>query len=103
MKSLVRKKYARRRFSETANFKDLPLESVAVPVEKDGSIVDVVVKRPAKIEEEVPFDAFTAAKVYDMGIITPINLVNNMTSVDKLEYVQKFESLVDGSMSNNQK
>ena len=98
MKSLVRKKYLRKRFEDTANFKDLPLESVVVPVDKDGSIVEVVVKQKPKPTEEIPYDAFTAEKNFKMGMISPIGLVDNMTSADKLEYVKQFEQSVDISI-----
>lgn len=101
MKSLVRKKYSRKRFSETANFKDLPLDDVAIPVEKGGSVVDVFVKQKSNPVEEIPYNAFTAAKNYEMGKLAPISLVNNMTSADQLEYVKSFESSIDLSIEKS--
>lgn len=99
MRDLLRLKYKRKPFEEAySQGIKCPVPCV-VPVEVDGSVVRVTTTKPyQRPVEEVLYSAFTAARVFELGDVTPIQLFNNMSSAEKLQYVQSFEQLVDDAM-----
>lgn len=99
----LKSRFPRERFVEAFNDGVLPLVRVEAPVEVNGRVRVVSTYVEEQPKEEVPYSAFTAARVYEMGDVTPISLFNNMSSVERLEYVQKFDGMVERSMSNEVK
>ena len=100
MKSILRLKFKRTPFSEVFNENPLGLIRTEVPVEQEGSIVTIVSHVPDKPRPFVPYTAFTAAEVFNLGDVIPISLYNNSSASERLAYVQSFEQVVDKSMLN---
>lgn len=96
----LKSRFCRVPFKETSfDSERVPDVLVSVPVEENGCIVEVATTKPYEPPKSVPYDAFTAAKVYELGDVTPIQLYNNMSSAEHFEYVKKFESRIDSSMA----
>lgn len=100
MQSLIRPQFKRKRFVEVSNVNEPPKVLTTVPCLQHGNVVDVVTFKKPEKEKEVPYSAYTADKVYDMGIVTPISLFNNLNSADKLELVSQIESGINASIES---